>query len=137
MHAEQSQAMKGIIIQKPFEEVSLKRKNTIGFKVKDSSKKPIAHLNNEEKLMELLEPVVEAYDDDNYHELLSAVDDLFTDFNDNDFALVGDNLENGSNQNFENNIANAKFSNKDRTSSAYNTVKYASGGPPYPQGRYA
>ena len=103
-------------------------------KVKDSGKNAISDLINEEKLMELLEPVVEAHDDDNYHEMLSAVDKLYNDFDDSDFELVQDNT---ASNNFENNMENAKFSNRDRTSSAYQSVKYASGTPAYPRGRYA
>ena len=88
-------------------------------------------------MIELLEPVVEAYEDDNYHDILTAVDELYNDFDDDDFQLFNKNInENVAAEKFNHNMENAKFSDKERSTSAYNQIKYASGGS-YPQGRYA
>ncbi|CAI2383456.1 unnamed protein product [Moneuplotes crassus] len=150
MHAEQSQVIKKIFIQNwerkgfnsdAFEDISLKRKESLVSQkdLKKELKKSVNNLKNEKKVMELLNPIVDAYNEDNFHDILAAVDTLYEDYDDDDFQLVNNNVsENVGESNFENNMNDAKFSGRERTTSAYNSIKYAGGGASaYPQGRYA
>ena len=83
MHAEQSQAMKGINIQVPFEQEGMKRRPTIRGN-KNSKKfdhkeceKNLKKLEMEDKVIELLKPAVRAHKDNNYSEMIQQIDDIY------------------------------------------------------------
>ena len=83
----------------------------------------------------MLEPVVDAYEDDNMHEILNHIDDLYTKVLDEPEIFDANAL---ASNNFDAQMENAQFGNTTRSASVYGQLKYASGGTPaYPKGRYA
>ena len=140
MHAEQSQAMKNITIQVPFDTDGIKRRNTIvnsnskKFDYKEC-KKNLGDLDIENRLIEVLKPAVKEHKNKSYHNMLSEVDEMYE-------SLLKEDIFSSSYLETKGGVSKeAKFDNSSamgvgNQSNAYGQLKYASGSAGYPKGRY-
>ena len=102
-------------------------------------------MNTETKIIEILEPVVDAHKEESYHEILGAIDELYNNVM-SDPTFDEKHLEESkapssdprgdAGVSREGGVAAPHIAAAGHNSNLYSQLKYTHGGMTYPQGRY-